>query len=138
MPPTPMMRASPGLSTANIIPTTSATKSAPSRNMTRVMRAVRPESLMKRLAAMGSVSAPSAGDEAVVGQELPHLVDGGVTRRQDQVRLVERVVGVVGAVLAHAGQQRLQGAAEPLLVAGLDGRLDRPVELVEGRHRVVG
>ena len=51
-PATPMSRDSPGERTASISPTTSPTKRAPSRNITSVMRVVRPVSLMNRERAM--------------------------------------------------------------------------------------
>src|SRR5688500_6112374 len=108
----------PGLSPkANIIPTTSATKSAPSRNMTSVIRAVSPASLMNRECA----TAGSAGDQAVIAEHLPDLFDAGIARRQDQVGLVEAVQRVVRAVGAHAGKEPGQRGPEHLLVSGLDG-----------------
>src|SRR6478609_542325 len=114
---------------------TRPTNSAPSRNMVRVIRAVSPESLMKREVATSR--ATSARDEAVVAQELTDLVDGRVRRRQDQVGLVERVELVVRAARADGGQQAVQGGAEHRLVARVDGLLDLVVEAVEGVERVV-
>ncbi len=63
MPARPMIGTSPPYpapDAANISPTTSTTKSAPSRNMTVVIRTVRPVSLMKREVAMGPLS-PGSG-----------------------------------------------------------------------------
>src|SRR5918993_4354515 len=114
-------------------PTTSATNRAPSRNRVRVIRAVSPVSLMKREVA----KAASAGDEAVVAQELADLVDGRVRRRQNQVGLVEGLEVVVGAAGTHGGQEALQRGAEHRLVPGLDRLLDLVVEAVEGVEGVV-
>src|SRR5829696_2143724 len=109
-------------------PTTSPTKSAPSRNMVRVIRAVSPVSLMKRDVATSWCA--SARDQAVVAQELADLVDRRVRRRQDQVGLVEGVDVVVGAAGAHGRQQAVERGAEHRLVAGLDRVLDLVVEPV--------
>src|SRR6478735_11703190 len=115
--------------------TTRPTNIAPSRNMVSVIRAVSPESLMKREVATGR--AASARDEAVVAQELTDLVDRRVRRRQDQVGLVESVDLVVRTAGPHGGQQPVQGGAEHRFVARVDGLLDLVVETVEGVERVV-
>jgi len=60
MPTIPMIGARPPYPepwAASISPTTSATNSAPSRNITSVIRAVSPRSLMKRVAAISPGSA---------------------------------------------------------------------------------
>src|SRR5690242_13003671 len=130
----PMITASPGLRTAAISPTTSATNSAPSRNMTVVIRTVRPVSLTNRLL-MGQFS---PGDQAVAAEQVRDLVQGGVGVRQDQVRGVQ-TAGVVrrsqGAyAVQQGGQRRPELGVVPRLDRGLHGR----VELVEPVERVVG
>ena len=58
MPAKPISTQRPVLRKTNMSATTSATNSPPSRNRTKVIRAVRPRSLMKRVLAISPGSAP--------------------------------------------------------------------------------
>src|SRR4051794_578865 len=66
----------------NMSTTTRATNTAPSRNITDVIRTVRPESGAKRVRAMYPVS---TRDQTVAAEHVAYLRQGGVRHRQDQV-----------------------------------------------------
>src|SRR3954454_15916201 len=92
----PMIIARPGLFTATISPTTTATNRPPSRNIVSVIRAVSPASPTKRVLAIvlgrprGTRDHPdSVGDESLVAEERPHLLQGRVGRGQHEVGLLQ-------------------------------------------------
>src|SRR4029079_7503696 len=105
--------------------------------MTAVIRTVSPVSGMKRVRAIRQ-SSWSTRDQPVALEKMANIVDRGVGRREDQVGVLERVSGERRAGAAYAVEQRCQRGAKAGLVAGLDGRLDRTVELVERLELVVG
>src|SRR5580765_2647225 len=131
---TPMIGVQAGGRT-NITATTSATNNAPSRNITEVIRTVRPESEVKRVRAMYPVS---TRDQTVAAEHVANLRQRGVSHGQDQVARLERVGLVLCPCRAYAVEQRCQGGVELLLVARLDGGLNERVEAVQRRDRVVG
>ena len=121
----------------------SATNSAPSRNMTSVIRAVRPVSLMNRECAMSEVKQATNGGSAGIRpsslEQLAHLVDAwrrraagsGRTRRGPRRR----------AGLPRCGRRRAARpgpAANAASSPASTARLDRGVELVEPVRALVG
>src|SRR5690242_11655540 len=88
-PTSPMIIAKPALFTATIRPTMTATNSPPSRNIVAVIRAVSPASPTNRVLAIVVHHFLSVGNQPLAAEELPHLLQGGVGRGQDQVGLLE-------------------------------------------------
>src|SRR3954447_5350896 len=117
---TPMSGAQPAGRT-NISVTTSATKTAPSRNITDVIRTVRPESDAKRVRAMSPVS---TRDQTVAAEHVADLRDRGVGHRQDQVAGLERTGLALRPGRTYAVEQGRERGLEPVLVVALDGGLD--------------
>src|SRR3954447_6463384 len=100
----------------NMTPTTSATNSAPSRNITDVIRTVSPVSGANRVRAMYPVS---TRDQAVATEHVSHVGHRGVGHGKDEVCRPQRI-GVLGhAGGAYAVEQRRERATERVLVAGL-------------------
>src|SRR5829696_7885993 len=88
--------------------------------------------------ASSATRAWSARDQPVVGEHRADLLEARVGGRQDQVGVLEGLVGQRRADLAYAVQQLGQACVERLLVAGVDLRLDRRVELVEAVELGIG
>ena len=78
----------------------------------------------------------SAGDEAVVGEQLAHVVHARVRVRQDQVRRLERVLGQRRAQRPDAGPAgRASAGRKAASSSSLDGRLQRRCRARSARRR---
>src|SRR5581483_2379209 len=112
-----------------------ATYSRPSRNITNSMRAASPGSRgYPRPALIGA----SPWDQALVGEQVPHLVERGVGAGQDELRRTDVVVGHRLADRPDLADQIGEGGVELRLVALLDRGDEHVVELVQLEERVVG
>src|ERR671933_780188 len=103
------------------------------RNMVSTMRLVRPMSAGNLLPAISA----SPRDEALLAEHGTDLLDGRVGARQHQLGRAEIVLRQLLAGGADAGQQALEGRAEPLLVVGLDRFLELLVEPVQLVHALL-
>src|SRR5581483_2174357 len=110
------------------------------------MREVSPRSGAYRVRAIGDLSFnpsdlsaqrargrnnPSVWDETLVTEHRPDLLHVGVGGRQDQLGGLQAVGRQRGADLPHVVEQVVQGLAEALVVAGLDGGFELTVEGVQ-------
>src|SRR5690606_135861 len=101
----------------------------PDRRVGRALRALGNRSEGRRA---------SVGDQALVPQHGPHLVDVRVRRGEDQIGRLQAVGREGLAHLADVLQQGVQRGAEGRLVARLDRRLQLVVERVEGGQVLLG
>src|SRR3954451_17498116 len=93
-----MMSTIAGLMPAANSPAMTTTYSRPTRNITKSMRAASPGSRGYPRPVL--IAGPSSGDEALVGEQVPYLVEGRVGGGQDQLRGADVVVGQRFADLA--------------------------------------
>src|SRR6266511_2381709 len=102
--------------------------------MVSPMRLDRPRSAGNRVRAISA----SPRDEALLAEHGADLLDGGVRARQHQLGWAEIILGQLGAGLADAGQQALEGGLEGALVVGVDRLLELLVEPVQLVHALLG